>query len=76
MRRLKIMALNILVVDDSAVMRAMIIKTLRLSRVPIGEIHEANNGDQRQRSDRTIQRRRHSSSSRHHRIPRRPPDIP
>lgn len=38
------MALNILVVDDSAVMRAMIIRTLRLSGLPLGEIHEAGNG--------------------------------
>ncbi|RMF93559.1 MAG: response regulator [Nitrospinota bacterium] len=38
------MAFNVLVVDDSAVMRAMIIKTLRLSGVPLGEIHEAANG--------------------------------
>ena len=29
------MAFNILVVDDSAVMRAMVIKTLRLSGVPV-----------------------------------------
>lgn len=38
------MALNVLVVDDSAVMRKMIIKTLRLSGVPLGDIHEAGNG--------------------------------
>lgn len=38
------MALNILVVDDSSVMRAIIIKTLRLSQLPLGEVHEANNG--------------------------------
>jgi len=38
------MALNVLVVDDSAVMRAMIIKTLRVSRLPVREIHEASNG--------------------------------
>ena len=38
------MALNILVVDDSSVMRTMIIKTLRLSGIPIGKVHEAANG--------------------------------
>ncbi len=38
------MALNVLVVDDSAVMRAMVIKTLRLCRLPLGEIHQAANG--------------------------------
>ena len=40
------MALNILVVDDSSVMRAMIIKTLRLSQLPLGEILEAPNGQE------------------------------
>jgi two-component system chemotaxis response regulator CheY len=38
------MALNVLVVDDSAVMRAMIIRTLRLCGLPCNEIHEASNG--------------------------------
>ncbi|MDZ7260503.1 MAG: response regulator [candidate division KSB1 bacterium] len=38
------MALNVLVVDDSSVMRAMIIKTLRLSHLPLGEIYQASNG--------------------------------
>jgi two-component system chemotaxis response regulator CheY len=40
------MALNILVVDDSAVMRTMIIKTLRISGLPLGEIYEASNGQE------------------------------
>jgi len=40
----KNMALNILVVDDSAVMRQMIIRTLRMTGVPLGTIHEAFNG--------------------------------
>ncbi|MFB3885951.1 MAG: response regulator [Thermodesulfobacteriota bacterium] len=40
------MALNILVVDDSKVMRQMIIKTLRLSQPELGEIHEASNGQE------------------------------
>ncbi len=39
------MALNILVVDDSAVMRMIIMKTLRLSQLPLGEVHEAANGE-------------------------------
>ncbi len=38
------MGINILVVDDSTVMRAMIIKTLRMSGLDLGEIHEAANG--------------------------------
>ncbi len=38
------MSLNVLVVDDSAVMRSMIIKTLRLSGVPLNEMYQAANG--------------------------------
>ena len=38
------MAFNILIVDDSSVMRAMIIKTLRMSGVSMGEVHQAANG--------------------------------
>jgi two-component system chemotaxis response regulator CheY len=38
------MALNILVVDDSSVMRMIILKILRLSQLPLGEVHEAANG--------------------------------
>jgi len=37
-------ALNVLVLDDSSVMRAMIIKTLKLTGVELGEIHQAENG--------------------------------
>ncbi len=40
------MSLNILVVDDSAVTRTMIIKTLRMAGLPVGEIHEAGNGQE------------------------------
>jgi len=40
------MPLNILVVDDSSVMRMIIIKTLRLSKLPLGEILEAANGQE------------------------------
>ena len=38
------MALNILVVDDSAVMRKMIIKTMGMCGLPMGEIRQAANG--------------------------------
>ena len=38
------MAFNILVVDDSAVMRAMIIRILRLTGLSLGEVYEAPNG--------------------------------
>jgi len=38
------MSLNILVVDDSTTMRKMIIRTLHLSGLPLGEIFEASNG--------------------------------
>ena len=40
------MVFNVLVVDDSAVMRGMIIKTLRLSGLPMGDVHEAGNGQE------------------------------
>lgn len=38
------MAYNILIVDDSRTIRAMIIKTLKLSNVDINKIYEAGNG--------------------------------
>jgi two-component system, chemotaxis family, chemotaxis protein CheY len=38
------MAINVLLVDDSAVMRAMVMKTLHMSGLPVGEIHQAGNG--------------------------------
>ena len=38
------MALNILIIDDSSVMRSMIVKTLRMSGVPTQEIFQAANG--------------------------------
>lgn len=38
------MALNILVVDDSDVIRAMIVRTLGLAQLPLGQIHHASNG--------------------------------
>lgn len=40
------MALNVLIVDDSSVMRSILTKTLRLSGLPIGDIHEAGNGEE------------------------------
>lgn len=38
------MAFNILIVDDSPIMRQVIKKTVRISGVSIGEIYEANHG--------------------------------
>jgi len=38
------MAFNVLVVDDSDVIRSMIAKTLRLAQIPVGTFHEASNG--------------------------------
>jgi two-component system chemotaxis response regulator CheY len=38
------MAVNVLIVDDSAVMRSMVQKTLKLSGLQLGEIHQAANG--------------------------------
>jgi two-component system chemotaxis response regulator CheY len=40
------MAVNILIVDDSGVMRSMIAKTIRLSGLDLGEIHQAANGQE------------------------------
>jgi two-component system chemotaxis response regulator CheY len=42
----KHVSLNILVVDDSAVMRAIIIRILRLSGFSLGEVYEAPNGQE------------------------------
>lgn len=38
------MGINILVVDDSSVMRTMILKTLRMSGLSLGNVFEAANG--------------------------------
>ena len=38
------MSLNVLVVDDSSVMRKLIIRTLNLSGVSVGDVFEAENG--------------------------------
>ena len=40
------MALNILVVDDSATVRAVIVKTLELAEIPVNELHQAADGQQ------------------------------
>lgn len=40
------MSFNVLVVDDSKVMRAMVIRTLKMSGIPLGEIHQAGDGSQ------------------------------
>ena len=40
------MALNVLIVDDSAVMRAMILKTMRMAGLPMGEVYQAANGQE------------------------------
>jgi len=38
------MAINLLIVDDSSVMRSMIVKALRMSGIDLGAIHQAGNG--------------------------------
>ncbi len=40
------MPLNVLVVDDSSIMRSMVIKSLRLSGLPLGDVHQAANGQE------------------------------
>lgn len=40
------MAFNVLVVDDSAVMRQMVVRTLRMSGLPLGLVLEASNGEE------------------------------
>jgi two-component system chemotaxis response regulator CheY len=40
------MAINVLIVDDSAVMRAMILKAMRMSGLPLGDIYQAADGRQ------------------------------
>lgn len=38
------MALNVLIVDDSPIARAIILKALRICGVSLGDIHQAENG--------------------------------
>ena len=40
------MGFNILIADDSGTMRSMVAKTLQMSGLPIGRIHEAGNGQE------------------------------
>jgi two-component system, chemotaxis family, chemotaxis protein CheY len=40
------MVFNTLVIDDSSVMRKMVIRTLKMSGMPVGEIHEAADGQE------------------------------
>ncbi len=40
------MAFNVLVVDDSAVMRQMVVRTLKMSGLPLGTVFEAANGEE------------------------------
>ncbi len=40
------MEINVLVVDDSKVMRSMISKTMYMSGLPVGEIYQAENGQE------------------------------
>ena len=40
------MALNILVVDDSSVVRAVILKALRMTGIELGETYQARNGQE------------------------------
>ena len=40
------MPLNVLIVDDSSVMRAMIIKTIRMSGLDLGDVYQAGNGQE------------------------------
>jgi two-component system, chemotaxis family, chemotaxis protein CheY len=39
------MAMNVLVVDDSAIMRAMVQKILTMTGVPLGQVHQAGDGE-------------------------------
>lgn len=38
--------LKLLIVDDSAIVRKVLIKTIKLANVPIGEIYQAGNGEE------------------------------
>lgn len=40
------MAMNVLIVDDSSVTRAMILKVLKIAGLPIGEAFQAANGQE------------------------------
>ncbi len=38
------MSINVLIVDDSRIMRTMILKTLQMTGIPMGDIFQAGNG--------------------------------
>ena len=40
------MSLNVLIVDDSSVMRKVVQKSLTMSRIPLGNVYEACNGQE------------------------------
>jgi len=40
------MSLNVLITDDSSVMRAMILKALKMAGLPLGEVYQASNGQE------------------------------
>jgi two-component system chemotaxis response regulator CheY len=40
------MAYNVLIVDDSAIVRAVVAKTLRIAGVDVGEVYQASNGEE------------------------------
>lgn len=40
------MSINVLIVDDSATVRAVIAKCLKLAQVPLNELHQAENGEE------------------------------
>jgi len=40
------MALNVLIVDDSKVMRQMVLKTMKMARIPLGDVVQAGNGQE------------------------------
>ena len=40
------MAINVLIVDDSRIMRTMILKTLQMTGISLGEIFQAGNGQE------------------------------
>lgn len=40
------MALNVLIVDDSETVRAIIAKTFRLAQIPVNELYNAGNGEE------------------------------
>ncbi len=40
------MAINVLIVDDSRIMRTMILKTLQMTGIALGEVFQAGNGEE------------------------------